>query len=161
MDQPQPGVDVAADRLDAQAEAERGELRGAARGAGADDRAGGQLAEGEAVAGDERVAGVLAHRDRGDDQAGSGATGRSLSECTARSISPRCKAFRMAKAKTPVPPMVASGAVEVSPKVVISTSSTWWPSARSWSATHPAWVVARVLRRVPSRITPVGAAGGP
>ena len=72
VDQPQPGVDVAADRLDPQAEAERGELRGAARGAGADDRAGGQLAEGEAVAGDERVAGVLAHRDRGDDQAGLG-----------------------------------------------------------------------------------------
>ena len=72
VDQPQPGVDVAADRLDAQAEAERGELRGAARGAGADDRAGGQLTEGEPVAGDERVAGVLAHRDRRDDQAGLG-----------------------------------------------------------------------------------------
>ena len=57
---PQPGVDVAAEAGDDQAEAEGVELGGAARRAGADAGAGRQLAEGEAVAGDERVARVLA-----------------------------------------------------------------------------------------------------
>ena len=83
---------------------------------------------------------------------GSGATGRSLSEWTATSISPASRALRRAVTKTPVPPMLDSDAVEVSPKVVISTISTVCPSSRRQSATHPDWVVARVLRRVPSRM---------
>ena len=55
-----PGVDVAADVDDLEAKAERGELGSPARRPGADAAADGQLAEGEAVAGDDDVARVLA-----------------------------------------------------------------------------------------------------
>jgi hypothetical protein len=55
-----PGVDVATDGHHDQTEAECVQLRGPARRAGADDAAGGELAEGEPVAGDDDVARVLA-----------------------------------------------------------------------------------------------------
>ena len=63
------GVHVAADADQLDAEAERGELGDPARGAGADAGAGRQLAEGEAVAGDDHVARVLAQRDGGQRDA--------------------------------------------------------------------------------------------
>ncbi len=47
-DQPEPGVDVAADGDDLEAEAERAQLGGPPRRAGADPRAGGQLGQGRA-----------------------------------------------------------------------------------------------------------------
>ena len=58
------GVHVAAHPDQVEAEAERLELGDAARGAGADGAAGGELAERQAVAGDERVARVLAEWGR-------------------------------------------------------------------------------------------------
>ncbi len=63
-----PGVHVAADRDDLQAEPERVELGPAPRRAGADPGSGGQLAEHLAVAGDQRVARVLPGRHRGQAQ---------------------------------------------------------------------------------------------
>ena len=66
----QAGVDVAAQAGDHQAEAERLELRAPAGRPGADGGAGGQLAEGEPVAGDERVARVLAGGHGGDGRRG-------------------------------------------------------------------------------------------
>ena len=65
-----------ADDLDA--EAERVDLRGAARRTGADARALRQLAEGEAVAGDQHVARVLAQRDGGQRQPRVGRGGQVL-----------------------------------------------------------------------------------
>ena len=53
---------------DLQAEAERAQLRGAPGRAGADPGAGGQLAQGQAVAGDEHVARVLPRRDGGEHE---------------------------------------------------------------------------------------------
>ena len=139
--------------LNVEAEPERGELGDAARRAGADDGARrGSSPRVQAVAGDRaRRAGPRATGMAATTRPGSGAVGRSLSECTARSTSPASRARRSAAAKTPVPPIVASEAVEVSPSVMISTSSTAWPRARSRSATQVDWVVARALRRVPRR----------
>ena len=65
---PQPGVDVAAHGDDLEAEAERAQLRGPARRAGADPRPGRQLAQRQPVAGDEHVAGVLARRHGGEHE---------------------------------------------------------------------------------------------
>lgn len=80
------------------------------------------------------------------------AVGRSFSECTARSISPLSSASRSAETKTPVPPICARCSREVSPYVVISTSSTGRPVAsRTRSATRPDWAMASALRRVPRR----------
>ena len=92
---------------DLQAEAEREHLRGAARRTGAEPRAGGQLAEGQAVAGDQHVARVRADagRRRWSGRARR-SVGRSLSEWTARSTSPASSARRSAVAKTPVPPIL-------------------------------------------------------
>ena len=73
-----PGVDVAADALDLQAEAERLELAHPARGAGAEAAADRQLAQGQAVAGDHDVAGVLAQRHRGERDAVGGRGGQVL-----------------------------------------------------------------------------------
>ena len=81
-----------------------------------------------------------------------GAVGRSLSECTATSTSPRSSASRSALTKTPVPPIDASGAADTSPSVLTSTSSTSRPVA-AWkaSATWPHWVRASAEPRVPKR----------
>ena len=68
-DRPQAGVDVAAQAGDHEAEAQGLELGAAARGAGADGGAGRELTEGEPVARDEGVAGVLALR-HGRDRRG-------------------------------------------------------------------------------------------
>ena len=81
-----------------------------------------------------------------------GAVGRSLRECTARSTSPRSSASRSALTKTPVPPIWASGAGEVSPSVRMSTSSVGRPvAALRASATSWLWVRASVEARVPMR----------
>ena len=64
-----PGVHIAPDVHDLQTEAEGVELRGPARRAGADAAADRQLAEGEAVAGDDDVARVLAQRYGGQREA--------------------------------------------------------------------------------------------
>jgi hypothetical protein len=92
-----------------------------------------------------------------------GYVGRSLSECTATSTSPRSNASRSAPTNTPVPPTVASGVPSAwlrSPSVVTSTSSASRPSwVRIISATIPDWVVASTERRVPTRMGRV--IGGP
>ncbi len=77
-DRPDPGVDVPAQVHELDAETERGDLGAAARGAGADPSAGRQLGQGQAVAGDEGVAGVLAARDRGHRRARVGRGGQVL-----------------------------------------------------------------------------------
>ncbi len=61
-----PGVDVATDADHVQTEAERVQLGGTSRRAGADPAPDRQLAQGEPVAGDDDVARVLADRDRGE-----------------------------------------------------------------------------------------------
>ena len=66
-DAAEPGVDVAAQPADVQAQTERLELGTATRGPGADSCSRGQLTEGESVACHERIAGVLTHGDGGDD----------------------------------------------------------------------------------------------
>ncbi len=137
-DEPDARVDVAADRPDLEAEAERRELGRAPGRAGADDGARRELSERQPVAGDEHVAAVLAHRDGRERRgSGSGAVGRSLSECTATSMRPACSASRIAETKTPVPPIVVSSSPLRSPSVVISTSSTSWPRSRE-PVGHPA-----------------------
>ena len=156
------GVHVAADAGDVQAQAEGLELGGAARGAGADPAALRQLAEGEAVTGDDDVAGVLARGTAASAMPSAGAVGRSLSEWTATSTSPRSRASRSALTNTPVPPRVASGAALTSPSVVMVTSSTSRPSRwRIKSATRPDWVVASAEARVPRRRTVAGRHGVP
>ena len=64
-----PGVHIAPDVDDLQTEAEGVQLGGAARRAGADPAADRQLAEGQAVAGDDDVARVLAQGYGGQDEA--------------------------------------------------------------------------------------------
>ncbi len=58
---------------------------------------------------------------------GSGAVGRSLSECTARSTSPCRMPSRRALTKTPVPPMSGRWTWVTSPNEVSPTSSTCLP----------------------------------
>ena len=65
-----PGVDVAADRHDLQPQVERAQLGDPPGRAGAHRRARGQLAQGQSVAGDERVARVLPLRHGGEDESG-------------------------------------------------------------------------------------------
>ena len=90
-----------------------------------------------------------------------GAVGRSLRECTARSTSPRSSASRRALTKTPVPPIWASGAEEMSPSVRIITSSVGRPvAAVSASATSVLWVRASAEARVPMRMRVTGAVLG-
>ena len=100
--------------------------------------AGGQLAQGEAVAGDQHVARVLAPGTAASDEARLGG-GRQVLERVHGEVDLAAQQ-RVAQraAKTPVPPIVASGARRLtSPSVVISTSSTSWPSGRAAaSATH-------------------------
>ncbi len=72
------GVDVAADADHLEAEAEGVQLGDPARRAGADPAADRQLAEGEAVAGDDDVARVLAQRHRGQRDAVGGSGGEVL-----------------------------------------------------------------------------------
>ena len=84
-----PGVDVATNADHVQTEAEGVQLGDPARRAGADRAADGQLAEGEAVAGDDDVARVLAQwARRRATMPSAGTVGRSLSEWTATSTSP-------------------------------------------------------------------------
>ncbi len=82
-----------------------------------------------------------------------GAVGRSLSEWTARSASPRSTASRTAETNTPTPPKDASGVVwSTSPRVLTSTSTTSRSSrSRSASATRPDCVRASRLARVATR----------
>ncbi len=127
----QPGVHVAADRHDLEAEAERAQLGDPARRAGADAGAGRQLGQGQAVPGDQRVARVLARRHGGDDAARRPAP--SAGPCTSapRSRSRRrSSASRSAETNTPMPPIWVSAAVDRSPAVTISTSSTVLAEAR-------------------------------
>ena len=77
-DLPHPGVDVAAQSGDDEAEAQGLELGPAAGGARAHGRARRQLTEREPAPGDEGVAGVLAHRDRGHERVRVGCRGQVL-----------------------------------------------------------------------------------
>ena len=86
-DGPQPGVDVAAQAGDDQAEAEGLELGTAAGRPGADGGARRELAEGESVAGDERVARVLAGGHGGDGRGVVGG-GREVLERVHREVDP-------------------------------------------------------------------------
>ena len=132
--------------------------RDPARGAGAEAAADRQLAEGEAVAGDEGVARVLAQRDGGQRDAVGGRRRQVLERVDGEVDLAGSRASRSALTKTPVPPMVASGAALRSPSVVISTSSTSWPRrSRIRSATRPDWVVASAEARVPRRSVGGGA----
>ena len=82
---------------------------------------------------------------------GTPAVGRSFSECTAKSQRPSRIAVRSAAANTP---SVGSRVREprvTSPSVRTRTSSTVWPSARSWSATSSDCVTASCDARVPRR----------
>jgi hypothetical protein len=113
-----PGVDVAADRDHLEVRTQQPQLGRAAKGARADAGAGGQIGQLVAVPGHQHVAHVLALRHRGQHQVLGRAVGRSLSECTAKSTSPRSSASRRLLTNTPVPPICAISsfvACEVSP----------------------------------------------
>ncbi len=87
-----------------------------------------------------------------------GAVGRSLSECTTRSHSPRSSDSRSALANTPVPPRLDRDSRDVSPCVVTGTSSTSSPDAPVISAAIArVWARASALPRVPMRSVVVGA----
>ena len=80
-----------------------------------------------------------------------GCVGRSLSECTAKSMLPARSWRRSSVTKTPVPPNVASASLDRSPSVTTSTSSTSRPCLLTASATVVDCVSASVDRRVPRR----------
>jgi hypothetical protein len=82
----------------------------------------------------------------------SGAVGKSLYECTAMSTVPSAIASRSAAVKTPTP-ISATGSLDLSPAVAISTSSAWRPLASIAALMMPAWVVASRLPLVPIRMT--------
>src|SRR2546423_9882353 len=85
-----------------------------------------------------------------------GAVGRSLYEWTATSISLASSASRSAETKTPTPSW-ATGAVDRSPLVTISTSSTGSPVRSSIArAMSPACAIASALPLVPSLTPPPG-----
>ena len=124
----QPGVHVAAyaDQLDARARAPRSGRPGGVR----------RCRRGSRPGSSPRVSPSRATTtSRGSSRCGTaarampsaGAVGRSLSECTATSTSPRSSASRSALTKTPVPPSWASGSLETSPSVRIRTSSVSQP----------------------------------
>ena len=79
MHPPQPGVDVAAQVDDVEAEPEGEQLSGPPRRAGAHGRPCGQLTEGQPVAGDHHVARVLTDGDGGEGDA-VGGIGRQVLE---------------------------------------------------------------------------------
>ena len=151
---PDPGVDVAADGDDLEAEAEGAQLGGPARRAGADRgcrpaarRASGRRGRRATSRGSSRAARRPARCPS------AAAVGRSLSECTARSTSPASRASRSAETKTPVPPSWASGARG---RVAVGGHLDQLDrrgrcAAASASATCSDWAVASALRRVPSR----------
>ena len=151
----QPGVHVAADADELDPQAQGLELGDPARGAGAHARARGQLTEGEPVTGDDDVTGVLTHGNRSERDPLRRGGGEVLEGVHRHVDVPLSSASRRALTKTPVPPMVARGAVLRSPSVRMVTSSVTRPvAALSWSATSWLWVRASVLARVPTRMVP-------
>ena len=125
-----PGVDVAADRhhVDQQAVPMRVvlELHGPSRRAGADPDA---VAQAVQRAGRSRRRGCpLGVGTAANSSSGDRAVGRSLSECTATSIRPACRASRTAPTNTPVPPIWVSARGSTSPVVVMPTNTESTPA---------------------------------